>query len=418
MNSNYSDGILKIELPERVDATNANQFEQDLFAVPNLNDAQEIIIDADNLNYISSLGLRVLMKLQKKFKNAPISVINVSGNIYNIFDDTGFTSFLNVKKKLRFVDVNSLQVLGAGMYGAVYRINEEQILKVFHGINSENAIQSIVKTIRAAFVHDIPTIIPFEIVRTEKGFGTILELLNSEMMSTLMKNNPEKLDKYIGDMVTLSKLIANTQFEEGTLRSYKEMLLSRLDNADKFLLSEEIATIKNYINAVPQRNTAVHGDLHAKNIMVMDEKPILIDMDEFSLGHPIWDIVNVHFIYQALAHADSKMIEDLLGIAGKISWADFYIKRISFTFDEADKIWEKFFNGYFADYSQENKNKILELVEFYGNFKYIIFLLELCNADKDNPEKLENHVKHIRNFLAKLEKKNIDTLIKYLDFWK
>ncbi len=418
MNSNYCNGILKIELPERIDANNANQFEQDLFLVPNLNDAQEIIIDADKLNYISSLGLRVLMKLQKKFKNVPISVINVSGNIYNIFDDTGFTSFLNVKKKLRFVDVDSLQVLGVGMYGAVYRINEEQILKVFHGINSENAIQSIVKTIRAAFVHDIPTIIPFEIVRTEKGIGMILELLNSEMMSTLMKNNPEKFDKYVSDMVNLSKSLANTQFEEDTLRSYKEMLLSRLDDAEKFLLPEEISTIKKYINAVPQRNTAVHGDFHAKNIMVMDEKPILIDMDEFSLGHPVWDIGNVHFIYQALPHADSEMIEDLIDIAGKIAWADFYIKMISFTFDEADEIWEKFFNGYFADYSQENKNKILELVEFYGNFKYITFLLDLCNADKDNPEKLENHVKHIRNFLAELEKKNIDELIKRLDLWK
>ena len=227
MNSNYYDGILKIELPERIDAKNANQFEQDLFLAPNLNNAQEIIIDADKLNYISSLGLRVLMKLQKKFKNASISVINVSGNVYNIFDDTGFTSFLKVKKKLRFVDVNSLQVLDVGMYGTVYRINEEQILKVFHRISSENAIQPIIKIIRSAFVHDIPTIIPFEIVRTEKGMGMILELLNSEMLSTLMKNNPEKLDKYIGDMVTLSKSLANTQFEEGTLRTRNEMLLSK-----------------------------------------------------------------------------------------------------------------------------------------------------------------------------------------------
>ena len=183
-------------------------------------------------------------------------------------------------------------------------------------------------------------------------------------------------------------------------------------------MSEEIATIKKYINAVPQRNTAVHGDFHARNIMVMDEKLILIDMDEFSLGHPVWDIGNLHCIYQDMAHADSEMGEDLFGIAGKIPYADFYIKIIGVTFDEADEIWEKFFNGYFAEYSQEDKNKILELVEFYGYFKYITFLLDLCNATKDNPEKLENHVKHIRNFLAKLEKKNIGELIKHLDLWK
>lgn len=418
MKSVYNEGILRVTLPERVDANNANEFEQDLFTVINLENAQEIIIDAENLKYISSLGLRVIMKFQKKFKPTPISAVNVSNDIYNVFDVTGFTAFLNVKKKLRFVDFKPFQMLGVGMYGAVYRINDEQILKVFHGINSEDAIQPMIKIIRTAFVNGIPTIIPFEIVRTEKGMGLILELLNSEMLSTLMKNNPEKLDKYVNDMVELSKILANAPFETGTLRSRNEMLMSKLDNADKFLLPEEIATIKKYINAVPQRNTAVHGDFHAKNIMMMDDKPILIDMDEFSCGHPIWDIGNLYFIYQAVAHADPEMSEDLFGIAGKIPYADFYIKIIGFNFDEADKIWDKFFNGYFADYSQEDKNKILELVEFYGNFKYITFLLDACNITKDNPEKLANNVKHIRNFLAKLEKKNIDELINYLDLWK
>lgn len=418
MNFVYNEGVLRIDLPERIDPKNADVVEESLNLMPHLKEAKEILMNADNLVYISSLGLRVFLKFKKSFKDAQISIVNASNEVYEIFDSTGFTSLFKVSKKLRFVDITSLKLLGVGMYGSVYRINDEQILKVFHEIDSENAIHHVIQTIRTAFIYGIPTIIPFEIVRTEKGLGMILELLNSEMMYELMKNNPDKWDKYVGDMVALSKSLADITFDEGTLRSRNEMLISKLDNADNFLLPEEIATIKKYINAIPHRNTAVHGDFHAKNIMLMGDKPILIDMDEFSCGHPIWDIGNLHCIYQAMAHADSEMSEDLFGIAGKIPYADFYVKIIGFTFDEADKIWDKFFNGYFADYSQEEKNSIFKLVEFYGNFKYVTFLIDSCNANKDNPEKLANNVKHIRNFLAKLEKKNLDALIKALDLWK
>lgn len=418
MNYKFDNGILKIELPERIDANNANAVEKELFEVPFSKTTKEILLDAENLNYISSLGLRIILKFKKSFKNTPLSIINASDTVYNVFDDTGFSSFITVRKKIRFIDINSLKLIGAGMYGAVYRINEEQILKVFYGINSENDIQPIIKTIRSAFVHDIPTIIPFEIVNTEKGIGMILELLNSEMMSTLMENNPEKLDKYVSEMVKLSKSLANTPFEEGTLRSRNEMLISKLDNADKFLLPEEITTIKKYIDAVPQRNTAVHGDFHAKNIMVMDEKLILIDMDEFSLGHPLWDIANLYCIYQAMAHIDTKIADDMFSLGGKIPYENFYFKIVGCTLAQAEIIWDKFFNGYFSDTSEEDKAQILKLVEFYATFKFVTFLVDICKAVKDNPNELAGKVRNIRYFLAELDKKDHAVLIKGLDLWK
>ncbi len=417
MNFDFNKGILQIELPKIIDPNNANVVEEALKLMPNLKDAKEVTMNAENLVYISSLGLRAILKFLKAYKGKPVTIFNVSPEVYEIFNQTGFTSLLKVVKKFRKVDVEGMELIGAGMYGAVYRINAEQILKIFYGIDSELEILPVIETIRTAFIHDIPTIIPFEIVRTEKGIGIILELLNSEMMSTLMNKNPEKFDKYVSDMVTLIKTLSQTVLDEGTLRSRKEMLLSKLDNAETFLTAEEIATIKNYINVVPDRNTAVHGDLHAKNIMIMNDRPVLIDMDEFSCGHPVWDIGNFYFIYYLLPHLEPKIAEDLLGIAGKMPYPDFYKQIIAFTFAEAADIWDKFFNEYFADYSSEEKKLILEIVDFYGTFKFVTFLIDGCNGSKDNA-KIANNVKHIRRFLAKLEKKNIENLIKSLDILK
>ena len=418
MNSTYVDGCLKIVLPERIDAGNTCELEEKLFLLPHLRDAQEIIMDADSLVYISSMGLRLIMKLRRELPKAAIRIANASHEVYEILDITGLTSFFKVAKKLRFIELDELELLGMGVYGAVYRINEEQILKVFSGIEAEEAIQPTLDTIRTAFIHDISTIIPFEIVRTEKGIGMVLELLHAEMLSVLMKKHPEKIDEYVSDLVELAKSLASTTFEEGALRSRSEMLLEKLKPVAAFLTTEEAAVIEGYIRAVPLRNTGVHGDLHGRNVMVVGDKLILIDMDDFSCGHPLWDIANIHHIYQLNAHLDAQRGEEIYDLAGKIAFEDFYVQVIGFTSEEADHIWERFFNGYFAGYGEKERKSFLKLIEFYSKFKFVTFLFDRCEKFKQEPEKLAGKVKLIKGVLSELAEENLSELLKALAYWK
>ena len=66
MKFTYNDGILKITLPERINTTNATEFERELFAIDELNDSKEFLFDANNVKFISSLGLRVIFKFLKE----------------------------------------------------------------------------------------------------------------------------------------------------------------------------------------------------------------------------------------------------------------------------------------------------------------------------------------------------------------
>ena len=145
MKFSYDDGVLTITLPERINTTNATEFERELFAIDELNDSKEFLFDANNLKFISSLGLRVIFKFLKEFEDIPLTIINTSSEVREILDETGITSFVKVYKKLRHVDLNSLTLLGSGMYGSVYRINEEQILKIFHQVQSEIEMWKIIK---------------------------------------------------------------------------------------------------------------------------------------------------------------------------------------------------------------------------------------------------------------------------------
>lgn len=88
----------------RIDSSNALSVEKAIINAVEKHPGAELALDANDLEYISSAGLRVLMKLRKQAKRA-LPVLNVSPEVYEIFEVTGFTELLDVKKRLREVSV-------------------------------------------------------------------------------------------------------------------------------------------------------------------------------------------------------------------------------------------------------------------------------------------------------------------------
>ena len=64
-------------LEGRIDSSNAPAVEDEIFAAVNANPGATVTLDADRLEYISSAGLRVLMKLRKHAGKA-LSVLHAS----------------------------------------------------------------------------------------------------------------------------------------------------------------------------------------------------------------------------------------------------------------------------------------------------------------------------------------------------
>ena len=59
---------------------------------------QSLVLDLKGLEYISSAGLRVLLGAQKKMqKNGAMNVINVCGEVMEIFEMTGFVDILTIE---------------------------------------------------------------------------------------------------------------------------------------------------------------------------------------------------------------------------------------------------------------------------------------------------------------------------------
>ena len=87
---------LTITLEGRLDTTTAPNLEAELKS--SIAGIEELIFDFEKLEYISSAGLRVILKTQKALtQKAGLKLINVSDNVREVFDITGFSDFLTIE---------------------------------------------------------------------------------------------------------------------------------------------------------------------------------------------------------------------------------------------------------------------------------------------------------------------------------
>ena len=92
MNINYrlDKNIIYIELDGRIDASNSSVVEQNILKIKEQNPDKHVVIDADKLEYISSAGLRVILRLRKE--EPKLAIINVAADVYSIFEMTSSCS--------------------------------------------------------------------------------------------------------------------------------------------------------------------------------------------------------------------------------------------------------------------------------------------------------------------------------------
>ena len=96
INFNKNDGILNIALEGRLDTTTAPEFE--VVVDETIPEADDIILNFEKLDYISSAGLRVIMKAQKAMSQKKgMKLINVNDDIMEVFDITGFVDILTIE---------------------------------------------------------------------------------------------------------------------------------------------------------------------------------------------------------------------------------------------------------------------------------------------------------------------------------
>ena len=92
-----TEGIVVLSLRGRLDSNTSDDFEKILLAKVHEGETR-LVLDFKELDYISSAGLRVLLKATKELKttSGQICLCSIRDYIREVFDMSGFSSFLPI----------------------------------------------------------------------------------------------------------------------------------------------------------------------------------------------------------------------------------------------------------------------------------------------------------------------------------
>lgn len=358
-----TNNIIKIVLSGRIDSSNAAEAEQKILAQLAGKGSVPVTLDASGLEYISSAGLRVILRIKKNYPDLKITGVNPE--VYEIFEMTGFTEMMTVEKAYRVVSVEGCEVIGEGANGKVYRIDGDNVVKTYKNADALNDIQHEREVARLALVLGIPTAISYDVVKVGDSYGSVFELLNAKSFAKILAKEPEKFDWCVKEYVGMLKKIHGTVVPKGKLPPFKEKVLKGVRRTKDVLPTDLGEKLVSLTEAIPDDDHMIHGDYHTKNIVLAGDEVLVIDMDTLSVGHPIFDLMRMYNSYVGYSEYDPEVI----------------LKFQGFTQDVAKKFWHESLAAYLGTKDEQKIKEVEDKVRCLA-YGYLIDWGTRHNSDK------------------------------------
>ena len=357
MKSSIKDGTLTLYLEGRITTVNAPQLKAEAFALIEMHKPENITVDCEALEYIASSGLRILLEIGK---NYDLTLLNVSGAVYEVLDISGFTNIFEVRRAMRQLSVEGCRLIGTGASSRVYRYNDDTMIKKFVPGVSLERIYAETRSARQSFVAGIQTAIPFDVVRCDDSYATVFEKISGSSLGITLMEQPERFDELMEKYTALLKQFHSTVAPEGAFPDIRDKYHAWMENLKHYMTEQEVAGLYDIFDAIPFRKTMIHVDPHAGNIMASGDKLLFVDMADISVGHPLIDVGTEYFHYVIVPDTP-------LGA------------KLVFTVEPEDttlpfRVWDDLERRYFAGKSEAQMKDIHRMLQLFGGFRCLIIV--------------------------------------------
>ena len=368
--------IFYIQLHGRIDSSNAAPVEEEILDAVGSCTCPAIVVDADDLAYISSAGLRVILRLRKT--RPELKIINASSAVYEIFEMTGFTEMIPVEKGYRKLSIEGCEVIGQGANGKVYRLDKDTIVKVYYKADALPEIRRERELARRAFILGIPTAIPYDVAKVGDSYGSVFELLNAKSFSKLIAAEPENLDMYVGLYVDLLKKIHSTEVKPDDMPDQRAVVIDWVNFLKDYLDAGKWEKLHKMVEAVPVNHHMIHGDYHTKNVMMQNGEVLLIDMDTLSQGDPVFEFASIYNAFVGFYDFDHNAAVDFQGL----------------DYDTTVSIWKKMLPLYFGTADPDTLKAVENKSAILGYSRLMRRLIRRNGLDTEEGRKLIAHYKN------------------------
>lgn len=280
--STFREGKLTIAINGQINSSMAMMLREEMDAAieKHRGEIKDLVLDAEEMSFISSLGLRYILQLKKEWPE--IRVVNCCADVYGVFKMTGFTRIITVTKSLPRFSSEILEPVD-GLEG-VYHLSDETMVKVFPQGTELSAVEREVRLSREVFIWGVPTAMTFEVVRVDGCYGLVFEsvekkAIGAAALGELMKCFHQHIIE--PDEQIPSAMEAEKQRVRDKVAEYGE---------------ERVSKMLQVLNTVPDGSALVHGRFSLQKVAFSErgEKPVVIDMGSICYGNPVLDVTRLY----------------------------------------------------------------------------------------------------------------------------
>ena len=366
MNVFFDDNAVTLCLEGRIDSGNAASLEAAVQEAVSAAPGADITIDAGKLAYISSAGLRVLLRLRNRAGHS-IPIRDVSPEVYGVLETTGFNQLFDVQRRIREVSVEGCKVIGRGAFGTVYRIDPDTVVKVYEVPDAFEMVQNEQRMAKRALLMGIPTPISYDVVRVGAWYGSVFEMVRAKTLNELLIEQPEKAGDYLRMHAGIMRRVHGVEMPPGELPDARHTFLSCLEAIRPILRGTTAARLRKRLEAMPEDLHLIHGDFHMKNVMLCGEEPMLIDMDTLSVGDPVFDFAGLIVAYDLFNEDEPE---------NSIRYLDMPAER-------SRPIWRQLLKCYFGRVDDDTLEEIADRATALACLRFL-YLLYAMNAGTES----------------------------------
>ena len=381
------EGVLVISLPRRIDSSSAPEVERAIEEARSMFSACPVVLDCSGLEYISSTGLRVILRLKKAVRDTRL--IEVSSEVYEILEMTGFTEMMDVSKAFRTFSTEGCEIIGRGSHGIIYRIDPETVVKAYRNPDALNEIRSEQQLARTAFILGIPTAIPYDVVRIAGGgYGSVFELLDAVPLATLLREGKLTPEEAAKRSIALLKTIHSTTVKPGSVPDMRMVALEWSAFLKDYLEPELSEKLDRLFAAMPEDPHMLHGDYHIRNILLQNDELLLIDMDTICHGHPVFELASMYNDYVGYGELDLSVSPTYFGISQ----------------NTATEFWDRSLHFYCSGMDEEEIRMVAEKAQTIGYARAMRRRIRRNGfADEAGRAEIENCRRHLRELLPRVD---------------
>lgn len=193
----------------------------------------------------------------------------------------------------KLVNLEDFVYSGEGANGASYNDlrDRDRMLKLYYPSMDRELIELEVKRSQDVYDAGIPSPRPGDFVTDGNGrYGILFRRLAGKISyARAVGNEPDRVEELARDFARLGRRFHSTVVDTSLFPSVKDQYRKMLDD-NPYCTPEEKAKLLRIIDSTPDAETAIHGDFHFGNALIVGDDRFYIDLGEFAYGNPLFDL--------------------------------------------------------------------------------------------------------------------------------